>query len=174
MDNAILAPYAKYQRFVDKVIEHEADISADRSTIHVELWFGAGGTGKSTAARELYPDAYWKDQTKWWPGYTGQTTLVWDEFSGCCATPTEFNSICDKGKHTIEIKGGFSTLNTTTIIIISNYHPHTWWGEKTRVCFTALERRFNLIRHFKQIGSESTKFTDFTEFSNSLVNIPSI
>jgi len=41
---------------------------------------GPTGTNKTRWCRENYPDAYWKDGTKWWDDYDGHETVVWDEF----------------------------------------------------------------------------------------------
>lgn len=44
------------------------------------VWiYGPSRTGKSTYARETYPDAYDKLQTKWWDGYHGQKAVILDD-----------------------------------------------------------------------------------------------
>jgi len=53
----------------------------------VTVYWGPSGTGKTRrAAYEAGPNAYWLNNTGgnvlWWDGYTGQETVVIDEFYG--------------------------------------------------------------------------------------------
>ena len=44
------------------------------------LW-GPSGTGKSRWVAATWPDAFWKaPESKWWDGYSGQETVVLDDF----------------------------------------------------------------------------------------------
>ena len=44
------------------------------------LW-GPSGTGKSRFVAARWPDAFWKaPESKWWDGYSGQETVVLDDF----------------------------------------------------------------------------------------------
>ena len=43
---------------------------------------GPTGTGKSRYAKDKYPGAYWKPNSKWWDGFYGQETIIMDEFYG--------------------------------------------------------------------------------------------
>ena len=50
-----------------------------------EVWvfWGATGTGKSRRAFETWPDAYRKmTNDKWWDGYHGEETVIFDDFKG--------------------------------------------------------------------------------------------
>lgn len=153
-----VSAFAKYPRFVDRAriafgVPFETVL---RDNIHVVLFFGPAGSGKSSYARKIAPDAYWKDQSRWWGRYTGQTTVIWDEFYGGCCTPREFNLVCDRYPHTVEYKGGEQPLRATTIIIISNFMPTDWWGTNTRVNVPALTRRFHEICVFPELGTRLT------------------
>jgi len=44
------------------------------------IWvYGPPGTGKSYLVRNKYKDAYIKDDTKWFDGYTGQSTIILED-----------------------------------------------------------------------------------------------
>ena len=44
------------------------------------LW-GPSGTRKSRFVAARWPDAFWKaPESKWWDGYSGQETVVLDDF----------------------------------------------------------------------------------------------
>lgn len=164
-DDDLLPLFAKYPRFVDRarIAYKIPGPEIFRDGIRVIFMVGKTGTGKSSYARELFPDAYWKDQSKWWPGYTGQKVVIWDEFFGGCCTPTEFNKVCDRYPHNVEHKGGSVPLEAETIVIISNWLPMDWWSEKTRVSLPALYRRFTEICYCPELGERET-FVDWEPF----------
>lgn len=97
------------------------------------LW-GAPGTGKTRWVRANYPRAYWKDSTtKWFDGYDGEPTIVFDEFRGI---GSEFNlqlwkTLCDPhgGPCKVEIKGRYITIDPERIVICSNRSPDDWYTD---------------------------------------------
>lgn len=157
-DDLTLTCFAKYPRFVDRarIAYKIPEPEIFRDDIRVIFMVGKTGTGKSSYARELFPDAYWKDQSKWWHGYTGQKVVIWDEFFGGCCTPTEFNKVCDRYPHRVENKGGFVPLEAEIIIIISNWLPMDWWSDRTRISLPALYRRFSEICYCPELGIRET------------------
>lgn len=167
LDDDETAPqFFKYQGGL-KAAREAYDVPAPREDIKVALFYGAPGTGKSHLAREIFPDAYWKDNTKWWPGYTGQSSIVWDEFGGWSCAPSEFNKVFDKYPHYVEVKGGTAPLRADQFIIISNFTPGQWWDpEKTRVDLRSVTRRIHRYCLFEQIGQEPREFPDYTAFGN--------
>ena len=51
------------------------------------LW-GPSGTGKSRFVAACWPDAFWKaPESKWWDGYSGQETVVLDDFKDYAMPP---------------------------------------------------------------------------------------
>ncbi len=99
-------------------------------TVETQLTVLIGPTrvGKTTLIQTLYPNAYWKDHTKWWDGYEGNTIIVLDEFHGSipvatmkvltgCSTPTR-----------VETKGGYVPFVGSKMIIIANVGIDRWWN----------------------------------------------
>ena len=113
----------------------------------IVLW-GDPGTGKSFAAREYDPGAFWKQPSKWWCGYDGQGTVVLDDFYGWL-TPDTVCRLADIYPLTVERKGGQCDFMAHTLIATSNKHWDNWWHdeiiEKQR---GAIKRRITLCLNF--------------------------
>jgi len=92
----------------------------------IVLW-GDAGSGKSRWAYENFPDLYSKSNTKWWDGYTGQSTLLLEEYELPFFTYTEFLKVLDRYPYQCEIKGGFVWAQYTTVIITANKPPERWY-----------------------------------------------
>lgn len=120
-----------------------------RADIHVKLYIGPTGVGKTHQAFCNYPDAFMKDQTKWWEGYHGQKTVIMDEFAGALSH-VDLNytlRILDKWPMIVENKGGSECFCATIIIITTNIHPYNWYNWNGReMQIDALARRFHEVR----------------------------
>ena len=76
-----------------------------------EVWvfWGATGTGKSRRAFETWPDAYRKmTNDKWWDGYHGEETVIFDDFKGSSMRLHDFQLIVDRYPVKVETKGLYS------------------------------------------------------------------
>jgi len=106
---------------------------------------GESGTGKSRWAYDNHPNLYSKPEGQWYDGYSGQTTLLLDDYYGEIPY-SQFLKILDRYPLQLPVKGGFIYAQYDTIIITSNKHPETWYVQG----FTpALKRRiiFHDITH---------------------------
>lgn len=109
-------------------------------TVYV-LW-GDAGTGKSRWAYENYPDLYTKPANKWYDGYTGQKTILLDDFYGYIPY-SELLRVIDRYPFQAEIKGGHVWAQWDTVIITSNKEPELWYKEYGLT--PALQRRITKI-----------------------------
>lgn len=118
--------------------------------IHVEIWWGVTGSGKSHKAYHEYPDAYRKSiPGKWWEGYKGQETVIFEEFNPQedkeLRLP-ELLKILDKYPYQVEIKGASMQLKANRFIFTSNINPATWYSGHPQV--PAFCRRINKVVNF--------------------------
>lgn len=134
-----------------------------RLITNVIVFYGAGGTGKTTLAHkwdtkddEDFEQRYYKrnpDDGKFWGGgrtaYRGQRIIHLEEFCGQ-ETAANFKEICDLGKSgpSVNIKNSGTDLNHDTVIITSNHHPSTWYRNH---CTLDPKQWLPLVRRFTQV-----------------------
>jgi len=104
---------------------------------------GDTGAGKSHYVRQNYPDAFWKQNSKWWCGYDNHETVVLDDFYGWLPWSILLN-LLDAYPMTVETKGGNVNFVAKTIIITSNVAPDMWYDHTNpQMQFPALLRRID-------------------------------
>ena len=121
--------------------EHQVKPTALDGTLD-NLWiYGPPGSGKTSMAFELYPDAYLKGLNKWWDGYDNQEVVIIDDMDPFHKTLTqEFKVWSHHYPFPAETKGGSLCIRPKKIIVTSNYRiDEIWEDETTR---EALHRRF--------------------------------
>lgn len=113
----------------------KTEISPKRDSaqaITIRIIIGPSGSGKTRAAVELGgPDAYWKFPGKWWDGYDGEKTVVWDEFRGGSYVFSELLRVLDRHPMKVETKGGVVELLATNFIFTSNIEPAEWYNPES-------------------------------------------
>lgn len=89
------------------------------------IWYyGPTQTGKSERAYEYDENAFWKmSDNKWFDGYCGQTTAIFDDFRQSWFSFAYLLRLLDKYPLMVEIKGGSVHWAAERIIITSCYHP---------------------------------------------------
>lgn len=98
---------------------------------------GPTGTGKSKFCKDSYPGAYWKQRSQWWDNYSGQDTVIIDEFYGWLPFDTMLR-LCDRYPLLVETKGGQVNFAASRIVITTNAIPERWYRN---VYFDAFVRR---------------------------------
>ncbi len=153
-DNANVSSFARYGRFAERVwAAHEEKLAEPWRTVHVSVYWGKSGAGKTKKALEYYEGAKpyifsAGGDKEWWDGYNGQKTIVIDEFYGQLR-PCRMQRLLDGHMCRLEIKGGHCYARWTKVFITSNTHPDCWYGESIpQAVKDSLNRRYSEIIQF--------------------------
>lgn len=105
--------------------------------------FGPTGVGKTRDIASLFRNnVYWKDTSKWWDGYLGEHTIVWDDFRGSCAAFSTMLRLVDRYPCRTEYKGGSIHMQAMNWIFTSNKAPWRCWAIQDQDPWF---RRINLV-----------------------------
>jgi hypothetical protein len=114
-------------------------------------YYGGTGTGKSHAAFLGYmPETHYvknmeDGDVKWWDGYTGQKTVIIDEFRGEIGLAFLLR-LMDKWPLTVARRGNQAIPFTSDeVIVTSCYHPHHIYKTETNKQMKQLYRRCEVI-----------------------------
>lgn len=126
------ALYIRYNRgfhALERTLKEKGDRKFGPEGPEVWIFWGPAGTGKSRKAFETWPDAYVKmTADKWWDGYEGQDTVIFDDFKGSSMRLHDFQRVIDRYPTRVEFKGGSITLSATRYVFTSNKHPSEWYS----------------------------------------------
>lgn len=150
------AHYSSYLRYQKAIV---ADIEARReprsTPTEFIIYWGNTGTGKSYAAHEQFPNAYWKDRGKWWDGYDGHEVVIIDEFYGWL--PFSFLlRLGDRYPMQVQVKGGTRKFVAKTVIFTANRPYREWYHHTDERLWAAFERRITKCVEFKALVPSST------------------
>ena len=119
--------------------------------------YGPTGTGKSRYCLQ-FSGSYWKQRSNWWDNYSGENTVILDEFYGWI--PYDLLLIlCDRYPLMLETKGGQVHCLANRVIITSNSLPHTWYKN---CYFKSFERRVTTWFYFGDLVA--AKFSTYEGF----------
>lgn len=150
-----LIQYGRGARALAELQHARAELKGEvdtRKDLQVKIFWGAAGTGKTTAARTEHKDTYilaeyGKDKV-WFDGYMGQATLIMDEFDPDLMSIQTFNRICDIHPYNAPVKGGFVRARWTTVVICSNIDPARWYSNHDDRLRNAFRRRITKVVKF--------------------------
>ncbi len=146
--------YLRYARSIERA---RGLYSRGRSAAAVVtvLW-GDTGTGKTRAAFDRFPDAYWlppaNGGTIWWPGYDGESTVIVDEFGAGGWPLTYWLTVCDRYPLRVQTKGSHLKLAATRFVFTSNLSPMDWYPNAGQRHREALIRRLTNVVKFSDGG----------------------
>lgn len=132
----------------------------------VHLFFGKTGVGKSYAARQRFDGSVYTKppDTKWFDGYDGEDVLLLDDFAGAASkmSLSYLLQLLDVYDIKLEVKGGYTALLATTIVLTTNIHPRQWFDYSTRQeHYAALARR---VHHVWTVIDFETREVDREHF----------
>lgn len=141
------ADFARYHSAFDKL---RLSAMPKRNWQMEVFWFyGPTGTGKSHKAHvEAGDDCYRKPPGPWWDGYTGQHTVILDEFRPDWFPFYKLLLLLDKYPMVLEIKGSFVQFCSRRIYITSPSHFRDMYASQTEEKLDQLKRRITHVEHF--------------------------
>lgn len=144
----------------------------DHKTVVTVLW-GPTGVGKSRRLKQAYPEAFWKNKSKWWDGYCQEEHVVLDDFYGWIKFD-EMLRLLDRYPLLVETKGGTTHFTSRFIHITSNKHPSSWY--KRGHYYDALFRRFDYIVNVhtaeEDIVEKEPQDLPYSTFKSTPLSIP--
>lgn len=130
--------------------------------------YGLPGIGKSYSVRNIFPDVFLKDTSKWWDGYIDQKIVLIDDYDSKYFS--HYLKIwADNYAFIGEIKGGTVKCCYSVLFITSNYTIHDIFYDKENkynslILIDAIERRFKIIKANDYIEDK------YFRLSNNIVN----
>jgi len=126
---------------------------------------GPTGTGKSRYARDKFPDAYWKQRSNWWDGYSDQDAVVVDEFYGWLPFDLLLR-LCDRYPLLVETKGGQVNFVARTIVFTTNQVPGLWYKNAYFDSFIRRVTKWIVMPHLGQ----ALEYDNYLDASHNFVN----
>lgn len=145
-----------YRNSLTEALERDVEV--------IVLW-GDAGTGKSIRARADSKDYYNKPMGDWWDNYTGQKTLILDDYNGYLQY-TELLRVLDRYAYQVPVKGGFVWAQWNKVYITSNKDPLKWYKSGMT---KALFRRIKSIELYRFIKGEVRIADDKIRVQNNLL-----
>lgn len=111
------------------------------------FWFwGPTGSGKTTTARNAFPNHHLKPINKWFDGYRNQDWILLDEWSpDHKVLATHLKTWADHWPFAAEIKGSTITIRPKGIVVTSNYSLSDCFDKEEDLL--PLQRRF-IVKKF--------------------------
>lgn len=149
------AEFVRYHRGLEAAFNRLT--SRDREPVTVDLFIGNPGVGKSRLAWEMDPQLHSQPaESAWFDGYECHKTLLLEDFAGASSHKTLSATLrlLDRYPLRLAIKGGFTWLKATRIILTTNIHPRQWyqWDHRENQ-YAALARRIHNVHVWERDGT---------------------
>lgn len=153
--------YCRYRGGINDLIDKQ-NLKKKRTEMTKGIWFhGPTGSGKSHRAFEMAgDDVYvWCDDGGWWDGYTGQETVVINDFRGGIKY-NELLQLVDKWPHSVRRRGKVPMPFTSkTVIVTSSLPPEkVYRNVDAEDSIDQLLRRFEVIELAQRLKKKTVKF----------------
>lgn len=132
------ASYVKYYRAVNHI--RTLTVKPRDFKTFVYFIYGPSGTGKSRLARDLLPEAYWKQpHSIWWDGYQSSDVII-DDFKGWLPY-SDLLRLLDRYPLQVQTKGGQSQMVAKHMAISSTLIPQKWYKPEVHFDWVEFSRR---------------------------------
>ena len=122
----------------------------DWRTVHVSLFYGSTGKGKTRTAMAAAPDVFkvsFNSGPEWWCGYDGEKTICIDDYNNDMKI-NRLLVLLDGSMCRLPIKGGQTWAQWDTVYITTNLTMDQLHGRALDSHRRALFRRINVLRDF--------------------------
>lgn len=129
-------------------------------TTQLMFIFGETGTGKSTLAKQKWPDAYWlalpsKGAPLYWEDYDLQKVTIIDEYYPGAIDDTLLKRLGDHQPFTVPVRYGHMPFVSELVVFISNFTFDECFAVRN-MSGDAVRRRFSHAVELRRDGSMST------------------
>lgn len=134
----------------------------------VFLFYGATGTGKTTAAMKQFKNPFKiicpKHGNLWFDGYDPMyhETVVIDDFYGGIKWG-ELLQLTDRHQFQVQIKGASVQFRAKTIIFTSNQHYESWYPKMDKAPFKRRLQEFGGVILFENDGTKTLELGSFPD-----------
>lgn len=132
-----------------------------RPDIHIYIFQGGPGSGKSYVAPQLWPEAYYAEdhETGYFDNYEGQEVIVFQEFA--CRFPYRvLLQLLDRYPLRIRKRYGTVPIYAKTVVFTTNFDSKSWYVTRRDSDTSALQRR---LKDFATIIQWDKKYDDMNE-----------
>lgn len=149
------ASYIMYTRGIRSLAQQYIPRRSHKSIVY--WYWGPTGTGKTRAASEESPDAYWKSAAhQWWDGYDGLADVIIDDYRASFCQFNELLRMLDRYPYQVQVKGSTVQFNAKRIFITSPKDPRETWSSRTEEDVAQLERRIEHVKFFGEISQAAS------------------
>ena len=139
--------YIHYNRGIERAIGLFSQPRNFKTDVY--WYYGSTGSGKSRAASDAAPSAYWKNPVnKWWDGYQGESDVIIDDYRPDFCTFTTLLRLFDRYPLQVEAKGSSIHFVAKRIFITCPKNPEDTWASRSDEDLAQLTRRITEVKHF--------------------------